>query len=284
MARLARRYDWAVSPSAAHDPVFALAESDATGRTAEVFADIRAAMAIPLVTSIWRVLAGLNGALQATWALAAPVVRTGQSDAALVRLRAEMSWPRPAVPLGDDVWKRDMAQIRALVAAYTRGNALTLLTLSALVTEATGKPATLPVPLGPGRWPSLPPLPPRDAIGADTWVLVERVNRIGATADQPGVATLWRHLSAWPSLLRAIDAALAPLQSDGTYAAALAATEAVVADEAHRLAHLRPGDTTLPDDARALVLPYVTHPGLVQRMVVIGHIVARWLDDGEASR
>ena len=24
--------------------------------------------------------------------------------------------------------------------------------------------------------------------------------------------------------------------------------------------------------------PYVTHPGLVQRMVVIGHIVSSWLD------
>ena len=36
------------------DPVSAIAEEDAVGEVAEIFADIRATMDIPLLTSIWR--------------------------------------------------------------------------------------------------------------------------------------------------------------------------------------------------------------------------------------
>ena len=38
------------------DPVSAIAESEATGEVADIFADIRATMEIPLLTSIWRTL------------------------------------------------------------------------------------------------------------------------------------------------------------------------------------------------------------------------------------
>ena len=37
-----------------HDPVSAIAEAEATGETAVIFADIRQTMQLPLITSIWR--------------------------------------------------------------------------------------------------------------------------------------------------------------------------------------------------------------------------------------
>jgi hypothetical protein len=43
----------------AYDPVTAVDESAAVGDTAVVFAEIRRTMGIPLVTSIWRGLAGM---------------------------------------------------------------------------------------------------------------------------------------------------------------------------------------------------------------------------------
>jgi hypothetical protein len=46
-----------------HDPVSSIAEAEATGETANIFVDIRATMQIPLVTSMWRSLAALNGDL-----------------------------------------------------------------------------------------------------------------------------------------------------------------------------------------------------------------------------
>lgn len=284
LACIAPRYDGGVRPSPTHDPVSAPAESEATGATAEVFADIRASMSIPLVTSIWRVLAGITGTLTAMWDLAGPIVHTGQPDASLVRLRDEVVWPLPSEALAGSARKREVAQARTIVGAYTRSNTLSLLSLSALVTEAVGEPAVLTVPAPPGPWPELPPLRVRDEIDPDTWALIERVNLIGSTADQPGVATLWRHLAEWPELLAAIERGLGQLQDDGGYATALSATQSIVAEEAGRLAHLRPPDVTVPDEALTLVRPYVTHPGLVQRMVVIGHILARWFDSDEVPR
>jgi len=45
------------------DPVTAISETEATGHVAEIFADIRIVMQIPLITSIWRTLADIEGGL-----------------------------------------------------------------------------------------------------------------------------------------------------------------------------------------------------------------------------
>ena len=61
-----------------HDPVTALSEEDATGRTAEIFAEIREVMQIPLVTSIWRTLAAVDGGLETAWPATRPLYESGQ--------------------------------------------------------------------------------------------------------------------------------------------------------------------------------------------------------------
>ena len=48
----------------AYDPVTAMDEATATGETAVLFAEIRQTMRIPLVTSIWRGLAGMDDSLR----------------------------------------------------------------------------------------------------------------------------------------------------------------------------------------------------------------------------
>mgnify|MGYP001606103650 CR=1 FL=1 len=76
-----------------YDPVTALVEGAATGEVAEIFADIRATMGIPLVTSIWRGLAGVEGALPAVWRAVKPLYRTGAPEAALDALCEEVPIP-----------------------------------------------------------------------------------------------------------------------------------------------------------------------------------------------
>ena len=56
-----------MAASLKHDPLSAISEADATGETAKIFADIRATMKLPMLTSIWRTLAGVPDGLQATW-------------------------------------------------------------------------------------------------------------------------------------------------------------------------------------------------------------------------
>lgn len=57
----------------AYDPVTAIDEAKAAGETAVLFAEIRQTMRIPLVTSIWRGLAGMDDSLRLAWAATKPI-------------------------------------------------------------------------------------------------------------------------------------------------------------------------------------------------------------------
>lgn len=84
-----------MSESEIRNPVTAIAESDATGEIAEIFADIRETMEIPLITSIWRILVDIEGGLRASWDAAKLLYKTGQPQAALLRIREEAVLPMP---------------------------------------------------------------------------------------------------------------------------------------------------------------------------------------------
>ena len=60
----------------AYDPVTAMDEATATGETAVLFAEIRQTMRIPLVTSIWRGLTGMDDSLRLACAAAKPIWRS----------------------------------------------------------------------------------------------------------------------------------------------------------------------------------------------------------------
>ncbi|HHZ63454.1 MAG TPA: hypothetical protein EYN53_12550, partial [Dehalococcoidia bacterium] len=114
-----------MSTSHRRDPVTAISEAEATGQTAEIFADIREVMQIPLITSIWRVLADFDGGLEAAWAAVRPIYESGQPDAALQKLKAHAGFPVPA-PLSAGrlesagVPAEDLPAIRAIIDAYNR--------------------------------------------------------------------------------------------------------------------------------------------------------------------
>ena len=61
----------------AYDPVTAIDEAQATGETVVLLAEIRQTMRIPLVTSIWRGLAGMDDSLRLAWAAAKPIYESG---------------------------------------------------------------------------------------------------------------------------------------------------------------------------------------------------------------
>ncbi len=85
-----------------HDPVSAIAEDEATGETAAIFADIRNTMQIPLLTSIWRILAGVEDGLSATWNAAKPIFETGHAYASFHKMKSNILLPVPE-PLTADL-------------------------------------------------------------------------------------------------------------------------------------------------------------------------------------
>ena len=267
-----------------HDPLTALAEADATGATASVFADIRATMWIPLVTSIWRVLAGREEVLKAVWAAARPLYASGAPAAALARMRGQVQFPvpeprAPGLLEVAGVSPADRPLIRAIIAAYNRSNGMNLIALTVLVAEPAGALPDGPPPPDPAPWPALPPVPAPAEMPAAVWTLVQRINRFGASPDEPGVATLWRHLAHWPELLDAVHTTLAPLQHDGSIDRAIRDVLAFAAREGAALARLRPEHAALPETARTTIARYVHHPGLVARMVAIGHGLETWIHE-----
>ncbi len=265
-----------------YDPVTALDEASATGETAAIFADIRQTMGIPLLTSIWRGLAGMEESLSKVWALTKPIYRTGLPEVALARLIARAELPLP-LPLAETqlecvgIGPRDLDSIRAIVAAYNRSNGLNLVALAALVTPPGKDRAMATQPTSAPRWPPLPPLLPWDTINADTWELIRHVNAFGAPGIDAHVATLWRHLAHWPGLLALIYTAFAPLQASGAIAAATVRVVDLARKEGARMAHLRPAVIDIPQQASDTIAGYVNEPTHVSRMVTLGHALATWL-------
>lgn len=270
-----------------HDPVSAMAETEATGETAVLFEDIRQTLRLPLITSIWRTLASVDGGLRAVWAAAKPLYASGQPEAALRRAleRVAPATPEPLVPgqlARAGVLPEDLPVIRALIDAYNRSNGLNLMALSGLVATPAGRPAnhTVPAPPSPPRT-TLPPLLAQADMSADTWTLLGHLNRLGAAPDEPGLATLWRHLAHWPGLLAVVHAGLAPLQERGAIQRSIREWLEQAHAEAPALAHHRAQRIDMPEAARTMITRYARHPGLVVRMVAIGDGLARWLRQAE---
>jgi len=270
-----------VSPEFSYDPVTAVDEATATGDTAKVFADIRASMGIPLITSIWRGLAGMNGSLSIVWNAAKPIYLSGNVDKALARIIEHTGLPTPQ-PLAPTELTRSgisdsqLGAIRTIIDAYNRSNGMNMVALAALVSPEPGErenacPRTTPT------WHAFPALMPREAIDDDTWDLIRHVNAFGAPGIDAHVATLWRHLAHWPNLLSLIHSAFAPKQADGSIAAAATRMVELTREEGARLAAWRNDKIELSDAVRKTITDYVTEPTLVARMVTIGHALVDWL-------
>jgi hypothetical protein len=262
------------------DPVSAIAEDEATGEVADIFADIRATMEIPMLTSIWRTLVAVDGGLRAGWDAAKPLYLDGAPAAILAQVieGADLPTPEPLVPgqlACAGVTADELSAVRAIVDAYNRSNGMNMIALTALIAPPNDDPWDGPPTASPPPWPELRTLLAARDIDADTWTLLQEINRLGGGTG--GLATLWRHLAHWPGLLAMIHAGFAPLQQNGGLERAMQDVHDLGRGEAGRLAPSRTDPVILPDDARRMITNYVAAPGVVARMVTLGHILGRWL-------
>jgi hypothetical protein len=270
-----------------YDPVTALDESSATGETARIFADIRETMGIPLITSIWRGLAGMGDSLETVWQAAKPIYLSGRTEPALERVIEQCGLPTAETPAPArlaraGISRAQLESIRTVIDAYNRSNGLNLVALAALTAPASGKKQqgrwrTIPA------WGSFPALLAREAIDPQTWDLIRQVNAFGTSGIDAHVATLWRHLGHWPGFLSLVLSEFAPAHADGSIAQAARRMITLAQQEGLRLAAWRNTDVVLTDQAHRTLTGYVTSPAQVARMVTIGYALAHWLPPGEHS-
>jgi hypothetical protein len=272
------------------DPVPAITESAATGEIAEIFADIRQVYRVGVVNLIWRHLATFPQALPWVWQSVRPLYVDGTIEREAAVLRASIAVPEfPAFPASviaaAGLGEHDLNQIRTILAAYDRTNAMALIALSAVGCKIAGMPVDgdgaiasgSELPFAPPPELRLPPLLSLSELLPATAELVLTMNRIGAKRDDAILASMYRHLAHWPAYLALAWTMLAPLAAgtrlDGLIAHATAQARASARQMIGRL----PPPSTLTPVVRADVSRALDRfaGDVIPKMVVIGALLRR---------
>jgi len=246
------------------DPVPTISEADATGEIADLYADIRASLGVPLVNLIWRNLAAIPGGLAWAWRSVKPLYANGAIQAeARALLEGQQLPDMPVLPVSAlraaGVDGGAEKAIHAILESYDRSNPLNLVALSALLAGLNGEtapadPAALPdTAKAPELDVALPTLLPLDDMADSTADLVRGINRLGARGQDHIIVSMPRHLAHWPGYLALYWTLIAPLDANGTLHGCI---DAVLADGRRRGARLAAGFAaveTPPEESRAAI-------------------------------
>jgi len=249
------------------DPFPAIAESAAVGETAALFADIRTTVGVRVVNLVWRHLATLDDALPWAWQAVKPLYLQGVADRAVVDFRREMILPKLGSLTGTEP-----ASVDAVLASYDHSNTVNLFALGALVARLRGDVADGGIPEQGPRLPApdvdLPPLASEGDVAPETWQRVVRLNRLGDRPEPLILASMYRHLAHAPAFLQRLEAALAPVQADGSLDRAIRANRRRAHQRARVLARTISADRPLlAREIEAAVSVFVEHA--IGKMVTI---------------
>jgi hypothetical protein len=268
------------------ESVPSILESEATGKVAEIYADIRQVLGTSIVNLVWRNLATMPGALEWTWSTAKPLY-LGPAAGYAEAVRRAIDFP--AVPsfssdtlIAAGLSNDDVAKIRDILDSYHHTNALALVVLSALVMhfeptqQETVRPSDgAPRPLAV----KLPELPPTQSLKPEVVRLIEELNGLGEDTDKSLIASMYRHLGYWPNYLSLVRTMLVPLETNGQLHALTRSTRALARTHGCALTqHLRP--STPPDTLQQALTAcrrFVDHP--ISRMTGICSLI-RMATDG----
>ena len=202
------------------DPVPAITEAEATGETAEIYADIRATLGIGVVNLIWRHLATMDGALPWVWSAIKPVYVSGAASREAAELFDGLGLPEmPLFPPSTlrlaGVADADRDMVIAILDSYNRGNSLNLIALSSLDARPSGQPPSSSSKVIEAVGKAIPPLPSMEVLKPDTRDLVLALSTLGAGPGDRIIPSLYRHLADWPGFLSLAWTAIAPMHHDG---------------------------------------------------------------------
>ncbi|MCZ6532801.1 MAG: hypothetical protein O7A08_07525 [SAR324 cluster bacterium] len=262
------------------DPVPAIAEADATGNIAALYADIRATLGVPVVNLIWRHLASFPDGLSWAWETLKPLYASNAIGAEAAALRAGLEVPvlaglsGPALAAAG-VSKDDLTRITMILQSYERSNAMNMIAHGALLARLEGLSPAVGEPAPPwqneapidGEMPALLTL---DAMAPPVRALVEDLNRIGGRAEI--LASMYRHLAHWPAYLALIHALIAPFGATGRLEPLI---NSVIADGRRRASQIAGGlaspektpNEDIQEDLRAALAQFIDGP--IGKMIAI---------------
>ena len=276
---------------AQHHTLEELSEADASGRVAEIYAELRRLSGVPVVALIFRHLATHEGLLDQIWAALRPLLTTGVLQDAAARVVDE-NIPADLIPpidanvrcaLGFDGVR--MTPVLNAIDAYNRANAINLLIMLSLLRRLELSDSTVqPVPTR-AWYPPAPiagPLSPMMSPAEMPSHIRRMINDFGfgdRTRLDPVVPSLLRHLCDAPGLLAILHVVLTPKFKDGTLSNALAKLRTAMAQAAAGIAPqigLLPQMAATPS-ARVVVEEFTG--SWIPQMTVIGFALRRSLLD-----
>jgi hypothetical protein len=189
-------------------------EAAATGRIAELYADIRAVCGLPMVNLVYRHLATTPDLLERCWAGLRPNLASAPAAAGAAELVGLAAIPDPVRPgpaalaaAGLDGRRARLA--RATLAAYARGNALNSLAMFALLDGCRGGGDVIEVQPAPPE-PTLP-MAPLDALTPRAAALLDEISLAVVGGEEPRlVPSLFRHFAAEERQLTLVWSVLEP--------------------------------------------------------------------------
>ena len=261
-----------------YDPVTAINEEEAKGKTAEIFLDIRNTMNIPLITSIWRGLASMNNSLEEIWTLTKPIYLSGTPELALNNMINSVNLPIPKTFNKKEFKEKNLQDIREIIKVYNKSNGMNLMALSAFI-MSDYKPRVNIINTRPKIVkPTFPKLMNKDEISSETWSIVKNVNSIGSPQGiYSHIATLWRHLAHWPKFLSLVYDNFIPLDLNGEIIKAQENILNHVQENGINLKRQKIKYSEINDITRNTIRDYVHTNNQVIRMVVLGNMMDKWL-------
>jgi hypothetical protein len=234
--------------SCASQPMLAeLPETQASGRIAQIYDDIRRFSGVPYVSSLQRYLATLPGVLEWAWAALGPAMASGVIPETGWRLASDVR-VRPAEPIpaaalqGWGVDADGLADIRNVAANFVRVSPVNLVfgaclrrLLTGVIPAGSGLPSDVWTPPA-----MLPPMPGNVDPGALAEAQRGVLMRLATEVDGvPFIPALYRQLAHWPAVLAWLADELGPRfqapETDAARAAFQAAAQAAAADIVEQL-------------------------------------------------
>ena len=261
-----------------------LAERDASGEKARIYAEMKRFGAVPMVALIFRHIATLPGGIEWLWNAIGPAWRSGELQEAAWRIAREAPMQplafisRPALEaLGVD--ESGLREIRVVLEAYNRANPENMLSVLCVVRLVEGRSAA--VTHGARAW-SPPPIPgPLVAMGDVTHMSreVRELLDLVAAPGTPGaprvIQSLYRHFLHRPAFLALAITLLRQRFDDGSIDRSVAAIGAAMNKSADEI-------------VTGLSAPPAPHPGIhtvcerfggavIPQMIVVGALLERAL-------
>ncbi|MEP7070136.1 MAG: hypothetical protein ABI789_12885 [Usitatibacter sp.] len=261
-----------------------LAECDATGDKAAIYAEIKRLGGVPMVALIFRHLATLPGGIEWTWAAIGPAWRDGRlQEAAWKIARQTPMEPLAAIPrealAALNVDDAALTEIHAVLDAYNRANPENMLSVLCLLRLLAGSRASNPLVARSWVPPPAPgPLVPMADVAVMPHDVVALLDLVAAPGDSNAprvVPSLYRHFAHRPAFLALAVTLLRQRFDDGSVERCVGSIGAAMNAAAGDIARTLSSAPATTPAIRAVCERF--GGGVIPQMIVVGSLLARAL-------